>query len=106
MMREQSVYKIYSRSRLKLFKPKIRLAKRKKYNFAYIVCVMLVAFVFYTVVWKSINPIFQNICQDEAKGIATKITNEESTEALENYNYDDLFTVQKDDTRKHKNDKF
>ena len=60
---------------------------------------------FFTAAWKSIDPIFENICEDEAKAIATRITNDESTKALENYKYDDLFTVEKDESRKYTNDK-
>ena len=49
------------------------------------------------VVWNSINPIFEAICEDEAKSIATKVTNEETTKIMNQYNYDTFFTVEKDE---------
>lgn len=97
------MYKIYSRNRLKIFKP--RKQRKSNLKFGYVILIIIIAWSFYTVVWKSIDPIFENICEDEAKAIATKITNDESTKALENYSYNDLFTVEKDDARKYTNDK-
>lgn len=95
--------KIYSRNRINIFKPR---KHRKIFSkFIYLIIVMMIAMFFYTTAWKSIDPIFENICEDEAKAIATRITNVESTKALENYKYDDLFTIEKDESRKYTNDK-
>ena len=105
-MQEQkkSMYKIYSRNRIKIFKPSKR-GKNKEYKIIYIMLIIMIATLVYFVIWKSIDPIFENICKDKAKGIATKITNDESSKVLENYQYGDLFTVEKDEMRKYTNDK-
>ena len=101
MQPSKSSCKIYSRSRLKIFKP-------KKYNFKYknkdnkfffIILIGIIALIVYLIFTKSINPIFETICSSEAQAIATKITNEESGKAMENYDYNDLFTIEKDDDR-------
>ena len=99
-----STYKIYSRNRIKIFSPQKR-AIRYSGKKIYIICIVVIAVLVCSRIWKSIDPIFENICKDEALSIATKITNEESTKALENYKYSDLFTVQKDEARKYTNDK-
>lgn len=106
MMQEskQSVYKIYSRNRIKIFKPQKR-GEKSSGKKLYIICCIIIAIIVYTRIWKSIDPIFENICKDEAISIATKITNDESSKALENYDYNDLFTIQKDSARKYTNDK-
>lgn len=45
---------------------------------------------------KTIIPLFELICKDEAKGIATRITNQEATNVMREYSYQDLFTIEKD----------
>ena len=45
---------------------------------------------------KTITPLFEKICKDEAKGIATIITNQEATNVMREYSYQDLFTIEKD----------
>lgn len=103
---KQSVYKIYSRNRLKIFKPqKSTRAIRHDGKKIYLIFIIIIAIFVYARIWKSIDPIFESICKDEAMSIATKITNEESSKVLENYNYNDLFTIQKDEARKYTNDK-
>ncbi len=59
----------------------------------------------YGIIYKAIDPIFQEICSDEAKSIATKITNEQSTNVMREHSYDEMFTIQKDENRKCTNDK-
>ena len=44
----------------------------------------------------SINPIFEALCSKEAKSIATLISNEEATNVMKNYNYDDMIFIEKD----------
>lgn len=44
-----------------------------------------------------IEPIFNTICEKEAKSIATKICNNEATEVMKKYEYDDLVTIMKDE---------
>ena len=37
------------------------------------------------------------MCDDEAKSIATKVTNEETSKVMDKYTYDSLFTIEKDE---------
>ena len=42
-------------------------------------------------------PIFETLCEDKAKSIATIISNEEATKVMGEHTYDELFTIEKDD---------
>ena len=48
-------------------------------------------------VWNFIDPIFETLCEDKAKAVATLITNEETTNIMKKYNYDTFFTIEKDE---------
>ena len=48
------------------------------------------------IVINSINPIFETICRDKAKDIATNITNKETTNIMFKYQYEELFKIEKD----------
>ena len=49
------------------------------------------------ILWrKAINPIIDELCIDQAKNIATKISNEEATVVMDKYCYDDLITIIRD----------
>lgn len=79
------MHKIYSRVRI--------LHAKKLLN---IVIVLVIAFGVVGMVYRSVSPAFEALCKDEAKGLATKITNEEATKIMEEYNYQDLFSIEKD----------
>ena len=98
MQQSKSSCKIYSRNRIKIFKPKKHNRRQKNYNSSYIfiVAIAIIAIIVYLIIVKSINPIFKTLCTDEAHIIATKITNEETSKAMEQYSYGDLFTIEKD----------
>ncbi len=97
---------IYSRKRIRL--PKIIYKKfnisnspkdsNKNKKIAKFIIIIIVAIITFTMAINSINPIFEKICQDKAKGIATIICNEESTKIIEQYKYEDLVTISKDTT--------
>lgn len=110
MEKKSQIYKIYSRNRMKFFNIKNEEHKVKQYHneklkIFYVIFVFCVIFSIYAIITRSVIPIFEKICSNEARSIATKITNEESTRAIKQYNYEDLFTIDKDDTRKDTNDK-
>lgn len=93
------MHKIYSRKRLII--PKIKKINpntndkhtKKAVDFSLVMIIALCVLFFLT---KAINPIFETLCKDEAKGLATKITNEEATNVMREYSYQDLFTIEKD----------
>lgn len=99
MQQNQPLCKIYSRKRIKIFKPrKYRLNNKyeDKSKFFYFLIIIMIALMICLIIYNSIDPIFENLALTEAKAIATKITNEESTRAIVGYTYEDLFTIEKD----------
>jgi sporulation protein YunB len=43
-----------------------------------------------------IGPVFETLCDEKVKSIATIISNQESTKAMNKYQYDELYTIEKD----------
>lgn len=92
--KNQSVYKIYSRNRLDIFKIK---KNNKTHYFEMVFIIFIIVIITCVVIFKSIDPIFENICEDEARAIATKIINIQTSKEMQNYTYDDLFNIQRDE---------
>lgn len=80
------MHRIYSRTRI--------LYARKVTD---IIAILAIAFTVVAVVCKAVTPVFDTLCKDEAKSIATIITNQEATNVMQQYSYDDLFSIEKDD---------
>lgn len=101
MQESKSLYKIYSRNRIKIFNLNRYNRGNKKRNtkILYIWIIIVIAVMSYVIIYKSIEPVFKTICIDEAQAIATKVTNEESTRVMTNYKYNDMFTIEKDEAR-------
>ena len=92
---------IYSRPRIKL--PKFFIINNPKRSFKNkkvfrIFGVILVIFTIFGVVTKAISPVFNRLCSDKAKSIATIITNDETTKAIIDYKYSDFVIIHKDDS--------
>ena len=90
--------KIFSRSKIRIsqFLPK-RNSPKEKRRFVKVVCIVLIGFTFAYFVIQSIKPIMQQQCRNMAKSIATKVSNNEATEVMKKYNYDDLLIITKDE---------
>lgn len=92
--------KIYSRPRIRI--PKIFVSNigdknfRKKQKIAKIFIIMVIAFSTVKIVLDAILPIFDDICKDKAKSIATIISNEQATIVMKEHEYEELFTIEKD----------
>ena len=92
--------KIYSRPRIRI--PKIFISNigdksfRKKQKITKIFIIMVIAFSTVKIVLDAILPIFDTICKDKAKSIATIISNDQATNVMREHTYDELFTVDKD----------
>lgn len=99
MKQNQPLCKIYSRNRIKIFKPKkykyLKKNKDKSKFFLFLIIIMI-AIIMCLIIYNSIDPVFEEAALTEAKAIATRITNEESTRAIVGYTYEDLFTIEKD----------
>lgn len=92
--------KIFSRKKIRIpqFLPKKNAPKGKeKRRFVQIVCVILIGFTFAYFVLQSIKPIMEGQCRNMAKSIATKISNNEATEVMKKYSYNDLLIITKDE---------
>lgn len=98
------MYRIYSRYRINLFRPKKNKSlryKQKRYNFFALLIIVALFYVIYFVLAKSIDQVFDTICSDKAKSVATIVTNEQTTKAMENHDYNEMFTLTKDEKRKY-----
>ncbi len=97
--------KIFTRNRLRL--PKIspknfqnRMSpekRRKRIRFMQVIAVIIIAFTFAYFIVQAIKPIMEEQCKTMAKSIATKISNNEATEVMKRYKYEDLLTITKDE---------
>ncbi len=101
--------KIYSRPRIRI--PKIFISKignkdlKNKQKIVKVFIIMVIAFSTIKVVLDAIFPIFDTLCKDKAKSIATIITNEQATVVMREHIYDELFSIEKDNNRKYNYDK-
>lgn len=93
-------YKIYSRPRLNLLffnkTPKSRMSRIRIKKITPVFWIILIAVLTCYSIWNFINPIFESLCEDKAKSVATLITNEETTNIMKKYNYETFFKIEKD----------
>lgn len=89
---------IYSRPRIKL--PKFFIVNNRKPfknkkipKVLFIISILLVIF---CIAVKAVTPVFNRLCSDKAKAMATIITNEETTNAIKDYKYSDFVIIHKD----------
>ncbi len=92
--------KIYSRPRIKF--PQIHSSNRgikpiKIKKFSIIIWIMTIAVITFSVILNSIMPIFERLCIDKAKAVATTVTNQKATEVMNTYEYSDIVKIHKDD---------
>ena len=94
--------KIYSRKRF-LIKPisgnnlpKLPQNKKQKRKIIKIMIIIVAVFLINRLMLRYIEPVFESMCADEAKAVATIISNEQSTIVMNKYQYEDLFTIEKD----------
>lgn len=108
--------KIYSRPRIRIpkirisrirfgkgmFRPKINLENRnnikskKIIKMSKILIIWLIAFITVKTILDAILPVFDTLCEDRAKSIATMVSNEQATNVMKEHSYDEMFTIEKD----------
>lgn len=88
------MHKIYSRRRFKIKNSK---EKGKKIT---IILILIIAFETASILINYMRPIFEQVSSYEAKKLATFVANDQTTKVMKNYNYDSMFTIQKDDEGK------
>lgn len=84
--------KIYSRAKIKIPNG----INRKKKKAIVIFTILIIAFSTIKIILDAISPIFDTLCENKAKSIATKISNEQATKVMEEHTYDELFSIEKD----------
>ncbi len=83
------MYKIYSRKRF-LIKSKFQNPIIK------IILVVLIVIAICELILNKLEPVFESLCREEAKTMAILITNQQSTIVMNNYQYEELYTIEKD----------
>lgn len=85
--------KIYTRHKIRIPRKSKVIKIKKSINLLIIIiiCVLVIK-----VGIKAIYPVFKNLCEERAKSIATTISNEQATNVMKNYSYDNMFEIEKD----------
>lgn len=108
----KNIGKVYSRKRFIIGKFKFNpnfssgfrtgvscgLGKKSKKKIIKIVILMVVIIAVFRFFCSYLEPIFQTICDDKVKSLATIITNQQSTIIMNKYQYDQLYTIEKDES--------
>lgn len=99
MKNDRKMYKIYSRARFNLFKKKryknAILRKKIKTTRPVFVVFLIAIFICYFA-WNAMEPVFDELCAEKARGIGNVITNKEAKKIMDKYEYSDLFKIEKD----------
>lgn len=103
------MHKIYSRPRIRIpkivFQNRAKFRKRGYNNFAQntnskkivkIIIILTIAFSTAKIILDAILPIFNNLCENRAKSIASIVSNEQATIVMKQHTYDELFSIEKD----------
>lgn len=94
------MYKIYSRPRIRM--PKVIVQSRKRMQsekgrkMTTMLVILIIAFSTVKLILDAVLPIFDTLCENRAKSIATMISNEQATNVMKQHTYDELFTIEKD----------
>lgn len=59
--------------------------------------VVVIAVIMYQIILSYIEPVFETLCEDKVKSIATIISNQESTKIMNKYQYEELYAIEKDE---------
>ena len=86
--------KIYSRTKIRI--PNIFANVKHKRKMAMIIIFITAIVISVKLMLNAVNPIFDTLCENEAKSLATIISNEQATNVMREHSYDELFTVEKD----------
>ena len=88
------MHKIYSRNKIRL--PRIIINVRNRRKMAMIAIFITAIIISVKIMLDAVSPIFDTLCENEAKSLATIISNEQATNVMREHSYDELFTVEKD----------
>lgn len=86
--------KIYSRNKIRI--PNVLGNIKNKRKMAMIIVFITAIVISGKVMLDAVNPIFDTLCENQAKSLATIISNEQATNVMREHSYDELFTIEKD----------
>ena len=88
---------IYSRKRIRIPKVKGFYTNNKNAKKIFsIFIIILIAFLTFYNIFKSLNPIFEGLCIEKVRSIGTYIMNDASNKILDNIDYNNIVTIEKD----------
>jgi len=88
---------IYSRKRIKIPKVKGFYTNNKNAKKIFsIFIIMLISIITFYNLYKTITPIFEGLCIEKAREIGTYIMNDASNKVLDNIDYNNIVTIEKD----------
>lgn len=94
------MHKIYSRPRIRIPRIIIRSGKRlqseKAKKMTTMLLILMIAFSTVKLILDAVLPIFDTLCENRAKSIATVVSNEQATNVMKQHTYDELFSIEKD----------
>lgn len=96
------MHKIYSRPRIRIpriiIQSKNRVQSEKAKKMTTLIVILIIAFSTVKLILDAVLPIFDTLCENRAKSIATIISNEQATNVMREHTYDELFTIEKDNS--------
>lgn len=93
--------KIYSRKRIslpKIYYSKIPNGKKdlRKQKMLEISIILIIAVVMAFMIIRGINPVIDRLCIEESRKKATLISNKQATEVMNDYTYEDMISIYRD----------
>lgn len=92
---------LYSRPRIKI--PKVfifnKRSSNKKNRPNKMVAIIMIAIIVSTASIKAVAPLFNQLCSDKAKSVATIICNQQTTKCLKGYSYSDFVVIHTDENK-------
>lgn len=62
-----------------------------------LIIIIIIITLIYRLLLRYISPVFETLCEEKVKSIATIISNQESTKIMNKYQYEELYTIEKDE---------
>lgn len=94
------MHKIYSRPRIRIpqiiVQSKRKMQSEKAKKMTTLLVILIIAFATVKLILDAVLPIFDTLCENRAKSIATMVSNEQATNVMKQHTYDELFTIEKD----------
>lgn len=98
-----NIGKIYSRKRfargLSIISPESKFGDGKnkfKIRIIKLIIIAIIIIILIQLIFYYFEPVFEAMCEEKVKSLATLITNQQSTIIMNKYQYDELYTIEKD----------